>query len=229
MEASKERDLIAFLDRIAPHDALYVLGDLFDFWFDFPSPPPVAYQPVLRALERATRRGVRIAIMGGNHDHWIRSRRQPGYLESVIGLEWIRDPHELEVQGLRILLTHGDALGGATGTYRIVRAVLHHRVAIRAFRSLGPRIGYRIARLISASSRSRHDEALQASHAELLRERAFGMLDSGPHQAIVAGHVHIPALERNAEGTYLNLGDWTLHRSYGRLDDQRFSLQRFQP
>ena len=219
---------IAFLERLGRGDTLYLLGDVFDFWFDFRGDPPALYGPLLAALAAAARRGTRISFMGGNHDYWTRSGRSPGRLERQIGLEVIGDPHRVDHQGLRILLSHGDALGGAVGGYRAVRGLLHHPVAIRLFGLLPTRLGYAIAARTSTLSRSRHDEALTREHADRLRGAARRILEDEPVDAVVAGHVHVPERLETSHGVYLNLGDWILHRTYGRLEDGRLTLERFE-
>lgn len=229
VEAAKERDLLEFLTRPVAGDRLYLLGDVFDFWFDFAEPPADRYVAALQELEACTSRGVEIAIMGGNHDYWVRVGRGPGWLERKIGLEVIDDPHEVEHQGLRLLLTHGDALGGAKGTYRLVRWVLHHPLAIRAFRLLPVGLAYRVADRASRASRSRHHEEMLEAYRRKLREEAFDRLAEGDLDAIVAGHVHHPERTESEHGVYLNLGDWVIHRTYARLADGELSLETFHP
>lgn len=229
VEAAKERDLVAFLDGLEPGERLYLLGDVFDFWFDFGGDPPAAYLPVLRALERCTARGVVAAFMGGNHDHWARTGRGPGWLEREVGLAVIPDPWVVSHHGLTLLLTHGDALGGARGAYRWVRAVLRNPLPIAAFRMLPPRLGHRIARRVSRASRSRHHEEALARYRHTLSEAAAEILREGPYDAVVAGHVHHPERREVDTGVYLNLGDWMVHRTYGRLSEGRLTLERWEP
>ena len=227
LDRVKSRDVIAFLDRLGPGDILYLLGDVFDFWFDFHGDPPALYGPLLVALASAVHRGARISFMGGNHDYWTRAGRGPGRLEREVGLEVIEDPHRVEHQGVRLLLCHGDALGGAVGGYRFVRGVLHHPLAIQLFGLLPARLGYAIADRTSRVSRHRHDEALTREHADRLREAARRILEEEPVDAVVAGHVHLPERLETPHGIYLNLGDWILHRTYGRLEGGRLMLERF--
>ena len=227
VEASKERDLIAFLGRIRNGDRLFLLGDVFDFWFDFGAPPPRAYEPVLRALAGVRATGAEIAFMGGNHDHWARTTERPGYFEREIGMTLLSDPHRLDVEGRRLLLTHGDALGGATGGYRVVRGLLHHPIAIRAFRAMGPGIGRRIARGTSALSRRRHDAARQLADADALRERALSTMRQEDIDIVIAGHVHSPEHLVTDTGQYVNLGDWIEHRTYAALDETGIRLETF--
>ncbi len=227
IESHKRQDLVAFIDQLRRGDRLYLLGDVFDFWFDFGTPPPANYGPVLAALAAATRRGAGIAFMGGNHDYWARTTRHPGYLETIVGLELIDDPYTLVVEGMRLLLCHGDALGGTRGTYRVVRAVLHHPAAIFGFRHLGPRIGRWLAARTSTLSRRSHRPEAQVIHEDRLRSAARAVLSSDGYDVVVAGHVHRPELLTTEDGIYLNLGDWIQHRTYGRLEDGKLTLEEF--
>ena len=226
VEAAKERDLIAFLDRLEPGSMLYLLGDVFDFWFDY-AEPPRRHGPVLRALQRARARDVAIAFMGGNHDFWVRAGRGPGWLERELGIRVLDDPFVARHDGLALLLTHGDALGGAEGRYRLVRAVLRNPAAIFAFRLLPARAGHWLADRTSATSRGRHEETALARYRDRLRAAAARELAKGEIDAVVAGHVHSPERSTHGRGLYLNLGDWTVHRTYGRLKDGVLSIERF--
>jgi UDP-2,3-diacylglucosamine hydrolase len=226
VEAAKERDLIALLDGLEAESTLYLLGDVFDFWFDY-AEPPRRHGPVLRALQRARARDVAIAFMGGNHDYWVRAGRGPGWLERELGIRILDDPHVARHDGLALLLTHGDALGGAEGRYRWVRAVLRNPAAIFAFRLLPPRAGHWLADRTSAESRGRHSETALARYRDRLRAAAADEIERGEVHAVVAGHVHSPERSELAGGVYLNLGDWTVHRTYGRLEGGALSIKRF--
>ncbi|HUP18975.1 MAG TPA: UDP-2,3-diacylglucosamine diphosphatase [Gemmatimonadota bacterium] len=229
VEAVKERDLIEWLDGLEPDATLYLLGDVFDFWFDFGGDPPDSHLPVLGALQRATDRGLTVAFMGGNHDYWARTGRGPGWLEREVGLTLVPDPHVALHHGLRLLLTHGDALGGAAGGYRVVRTVLRSRLAIAGFRLLPAHLGRAIARRTSATSRSRHHEEALAAHRARLAAAAEAIIENGEVDAVIAGHVHHPERRETERGVYLNLGDWMAHRTFGRLADGRLDLVHWDP
>lgn len=218
-----------FLATPRPGDTLYLLGDLFDFWFEDGRPPPPRHARVLRAIGQATARGVAVAFMGGNHDYWARTARRPGYFEAALGVRLLRDPTPVLHQGQRLLLTHGDALGGPRGAYRRARQVLRHPASIAAFRRLPRRVALGLAARTSAASRRRHDPALSARDAKRLRDAALATLAAGAYDAVVAGHVHAPEITHSPAGVYLNLGDWIEHRTYGRLVDGRLSLETFVP
>ena len=226
-EGPKERSLIAFLDARAPGETVYLLGDIFDFWFDDGRPPDGRHAGVLRALGRCTDRGVRLLFMGGNHDYWARTGRGPGWLERAIGIEILEDPHVAEHHGRRHLLTHGDALGGARGNYRYMRAILRNPGTIWAFGLLPRSVRFKLAELTSAASRKRHGEKLVVDAAAALRDEAARVLSGGGYDAVIAGHVHRPELVRLDRGAYLNLGDWMLYRSYGVLKGGELALETF--
>lgn len=226
VEAAKELDLTDFFDGLPSGSTLYLLGDIFDFWFDYDHPPR-RHGPVLRALRRARNRDISIAFMGGNHDYWLRTGRGPGWLERTLGAEVLEDPHLARHDGRSLLLTHGDALGGARGPYRWVRAVLRNPLAITAFGLLPRRTGYWLAERASATSRGHHSEAALARYRDRLRAAAARELAREDIDAIVAGHVHSPERSELGGGVYLNLGDWTVHRTYGRLEEGSLSIERF--
>lgn len=229
VEAAKERDLVAFLGDREPGETVYLLGDVFDFWFDFRRGPLPEHEVVLRALGRAVDRGVAIAFMGGNHDRWLRRGRDPGWLERHLGIHVLDDPHVTERHGLALYLSHGDALGGATGAYRLVRAVLGHPLAIFGFSLLPRRLARRIAAIASRASRRSHDEEDRRRHRDLQRERAAEILAAEPVDAVVVGHTHLPERIETPHGVFLNLGDWITHRTFGRLANGRLTLERFRP
>lgn len=229
LEAAKESDLIRFLEDLPADATLYLLGDIFEFWFEDGGPPAARYGPVLRALGRVTARGARVAFLGGNHDFWARTSGRPGYLEQALGVELLSDPHPVTHQGMRLLLTHGDALGGARGGYRVVRGVLRNPLAIAAFRRLPRAIRFGLAARTSASSRTRHTGAAQARHRDALREAARAVLATGACDAVVAGHIHAPERVELAGGVYCNLGDWITHRTFARLDGGALTLETFRP
>lgn len=208
---------------------MYLLGDVFDFWFDFRRGPLPEHEVVLRALGRTVDRGVRVAFMGGNHDRWIRRGRAAGWLERRLGLEMIDDPHVVEHHGLTLFLSHGDALGGVTGGYRVVRAVLHHPLSIFAFSLLPRRTARRVAALASRASRASHDEEKRRRHHERQRAHAERILASRPVDAVVVGHTHEPERRETPDGVYLNLGDWITHRTFAHLVEGRLTLERYTP
>ena len=99
LDGAKSRDVVTFLDRLGRGDILYLLGDVFDFWFDFHGEPPALYGPLLDALAAAVRRGARISFMGGNHDYWARAGHGPRRLEREIGASGFLAGDDEDVEG----------------------------------------------------------------------------------------------------------------------------------
>ena len=223
LEGPKERSLISFLDARCSGEAVYILGDLFDFWFD--DGEPEHYSAVLRSLGRLVQRGVRCHLMGGNHDYWLRTGRGPGWLERMIGIEIIDDPYLAEHHGRRLLLAHGDALGGARGSYSALRSVLRHPLAIFGFGLLPRRLQHGLGGLASSTSRQRVTDELIEEVASELRATATRILAERDVDAVIAGHVHRPEQVKTAGGEYLNVGDWMFYRTYGVLRDGVLALE----
>jgi UDP-2,3-diacylglucosamine hydrolase len=225
-EGPKERSLIAFLAARSPGETLYILGDLFDFWFD-DAEPPARHHAILRAIGSLTERGVRCALMGGNHDFWLRRGHRPGWLERVLGVEIIRDPHVAEHHGRCLLLAHGDGLGASRGAYGALRHLLRHRLAIHGFGLLPRRLRDSLGALASTASRRRHNDAFVEEVAVELRATAIRVLAERDVDAVIAGHVHRPMLVSTPGGDYLNVGDWMFYRTYGVMREGTLALEAY--
>jgi UDP-2,3-diacylglucosamine hydrolase len=223
-EGPKERSLVAFLDARLPGETVYILGDLFDFWFD-DGEPPARHAAVLRSLGRLIERGVRCLLMGGNHDYWLRTGRGPGWLERELGVEIVDDPYVAEHHGRRLLLAHGDALDGARGSYGALRYLLRHPLATFGFGLLPRRFQHGLGALASSTSRRRVTAELIEVVAAELRATATRILAERDVDAVIAGHVHRPQLVSTPGGEYLNIGDWMFYRTYGALRDGVLSLE----
>ena len=214
--AERERAFLAFLRswRGSARE-IFFNGDLFDFWFEYRTVVPAQAFPLLRVLAELTESGVRLALLGGNHDAW-----GGAFLREAIGVEVLEGPARREIAGWRVWLAHGDGLGQGDLGYRALKAVLRSRAAIGAFRWLHPDWAARLARAVSKtgrageSERKRLEERAAALHAfarDLLsRDRSIDV--------VVLGHCHVPTLVEEEPGRYyVNAGDWVAHRSYAVL------------
>ena len=162
---------------------LVILGDLFDFWFEWGEVIPSRQLPWLQALGEAARGGLAISLFPGNHDF-----RLDGILETQLGLRLPGDWERRDLLGTRALLHHGDGLDPGERGYRLMRAVFRSRWAQAAFRCLHPDLGMRLADWIGAG-----DRLHTWSRAELtayLRRALPGTLEEGD-QLMLMGHVHV--------------------------------------
>ena len=198
--------------------AIYFVGDLFDFWFEYRSVLPRGYHRILTAIEDLTRAGVEVCYLAGNHDFAIGR-----FFAEDLGVRVIRDDLSFEHAGVRFSLYHGDGLAPKDGGYRFLKRVLRNRVAQWGFRWLHPDLGFRLARLTSHTSRAYTGTVKQYGPVDGMRLDAARRMAAGA-DIVVMGHRHIPALERMEGGVYVNLGDWIRHYSYAEWRDGHVRL-----
>ena len=210
-EKAKENRLLQFLHGALPDaEVLFIVGDLFDFWFDYRTVIPRGFHRTLTALQEFTDAGKGIHYLVGNHDCWM-----DDFFETEIGATLHRDPFEVTVQSKRVHVHHGDGLAENDLGYRLIRPVLRNPFAVRMYRWIHPDIGVRIAHRTSRSSRAyttaKHygEETGMIRYAErVIREGA---------DIVVMGHHHKPAAKRLGSGVYVNLGDWITYNTYGEM------------
>ena len=218
-ERAKENLLLRFFRDILPRtDRLFILGDLFDFWFEYGTVIPKGFHRTLAALQEFTDRGTPVEYLAGNHDFWMGD-----FFEKELGVTVRRDPYETVLDGKRLFLHHGDGLAQRDLGYRLIKPVLRNRAAILLYRWLHPDLGVRLARGSSRTSRaytSQKDFGEQEGMIAFARERiAAGV------QVVVMGHRLLPVTQKIGDGLYVNLGDWITHQTYGLLEDGEMTLQ----
>jgi UDP-2,3-diacylglucosamine hydrolase len=220
VEDTKERELIELLGYLEHRAAfLYLVGDVFDFWFEYPSVAPSAHGRVLEALSSLSRAGTRIRFLGGNHDYWA-----GGKLEALTGVTVHRDSVSETHFGRRLFIAHGDGLPRGDRGYRLLKAVIRSRAAIAGFRLIPPAIGAAIARWASGLStitEERIERAIPSMRAFLEEKVAAG------YDAAVVGHVHRPLKWDLPGGVAVIVGDWMANRAVAELTAEGFRLLRW--
>ncbi len=217
-----ERRLEDFITRLTGKAAaLYILGDLFEFWFDFRRVVPKVNVGVLGALYQLRRCGTKIFLLRGNHDIWFN-----GWLERELGLEGVFDELTIAIDGLNVYLAHGDALDKSFVS-RFFRRLMRSRFNARLFSSLHPDLGVGLAHRIAAKSRLAMRQrgtaaAVQAQLAEFARRKIAEGFD-----VVMLGHSHIPEALSLERGLYINTGDWINHFTYGLIKEGRATLEGF--
>ncbi len=219
-DAAGERDLEAFIrSLIGAADALYLVGDIFDFWFEYRVPSSHGHDGVLRALEALSDSGTTVAFLGGNHDYWAGPEFQ-----SLTGASVHHDPLVVTHGDKRVFIAHGDGLPAGDWGYRILKSVLRHPIAISMFRLLSPAFGGSLAVRVSNVS-GITDDRVQAAIPPM-REFLISKLDEGFDAAIV-GHVHAPRLWERDGRSAIIVGDWLTNRSVTALDASGFRMLRW--
>lgn len=210
-EREKENLLLGFLREIRPGaEMLFIVGDLFDFWFEYSTVIPKGFHRTLAALQDFTDGGIAIHYLAGNHDFWMGD-----YFATELGMQLHFDPFEITLGGKRVYLHHGDGLARNDLGYRLVKPVLRNKWNIRLYRWLHPDIGVPLAR---GSSRTSRDYTTNKEYGEgnemlgVARGKIQGGID-----IVVMGHRHRPDLQMIGKGTYVNLGDWITYNTYGEL------------
>jgi UDP-2,3-diacylglucosamine hydrolase len=211
---------------------IYLMGDLFDFWFEYKTVIPRGYVRLLGKLAEIADSGVKIHLFRGNHDMWAFD-----YLSTEIHIEIHRDPEFKEFAGKVFYLAHGDGLGPGDHGYKFIKKVFQNRVNQWLFRWIHPDLGIRIA--LFWSRQSRFASLIKEEKTE--RDKNFigsrlsvhskHILESHPEvNYFVYGHFHYPtdvALSENSR--QITLGDWLTHFTYGVFDGDRFQLLKYQP
>jgi UDP-2,3-diacylglucosamine hydrolase len=219
----RERDLLRLFDLVlAERAALYIGGDLFDFWFEYAHAVPKRYISILQKLGELRRAGLPVTYVGGNHDFWIGD-----YLRRELDVTFTDAPLPLQIQGRRVLLAHGDGMGPGDHGYKLLKGVLRNGLARWLFRWVHPDVGIPLARLTSHSSRH-HAPRPRRSEEWLFQTLARPVFHQG-YDALVLAHFHVPVHWRESDGELLVLGDWIERRTYARLEGGIFRLEDFRP
>ena len=219
----REELLLKFLTK-CEEDAktLVIVGDLFDYWFEYATVIPRPFFRVLTALDRIQRRGIHIEYLMGNHDFGHRN-----FFEKELGIRIQKEDVELVLHGKKFYLAHGDGKVYNDTGYLLVRPILRHPLSIKLFSWIHPDLGIRLASGTSSTSRVHTDKRPQGPR-DGLADFAEKKIAEG-FDYVVMGHVHTPLMRDysagNHTGTYVNLGDWIRHRTFARFDGRALTLE----
>lgn len=224
--SSKERErmVCAWLDQCAKDaEAIYLLGDLFDFWFEYQSVIPRGYARLIGKMAELSDRGIDIHLFTGNHDMWMFD-----YFEEEMNVKVYREPVFREIKGKRFLIGHGDGLGPGDKGYKRLKKVFRSPASQWLFARLHPNFAFKLARFWSGKSRSHTaEERFLGPEKEWLVQYCEQKTELEELDYCVFGHRHIPidCVLSNGRTRYINLGDWMYHFSYGRFDGYEFELK----
>jgi UDP-2,3-diacylglucosamine hydrolase len=199
-------------------DRLVILGDLFDFWFEYNHAIPKDHHEVIWALTDLVRQGITVDYVSGNHDFWMGD-----FFTSEVGLQLHRDHLDTEYEGRRLHLIHGDGLAPADRGYRVLKRILRNPLNIWLYRKLPPDWAIPLAKRVSGSSReytSKRDPDFVADYEAYARAQLRQGFD-----VVAIGHLHLPIIKELDDGFYVNTGDFINHFSYVRIDEQSVELK----
>ena len=226
---TREKLIVSWLDSIK-HNAsdIYLVGDLFDFWFEYKTVVPKGFTRLLGKLAELSDAGINLHIFHGNHDLW-----QFGYLAQELGCKVYSKPITITLNNQVFHIAHGDGLGPGQRWFKFILSVYRNRFFQRVFAFFHPNIGIGIANWFSANSKKHtftENAVYYGDDKEHLMLYAKGILAHTAVNYFVFGHRHLP-MQKNitAQSQFINLGDWMGYNTYAVFDGNTLSLKTFQP
>jgi len=223
----REKSVVQFLDEIKNDAAvIFILGDLFDFWYEYKRVVPKGFVRILGKLAELTDSGIIIHFFVGNHDMWMN-----GYFEKELNIDVYHDPKEFEFNGKKFLIGHGDGLGPGDHRYKFMKKIFRNHFSQWLFGILHPSAGIGLANYFSRKSRAatgKEEEQFLGDEKEWLIIYSKEMLEKKHYDFFVFGHRHLPIeYKLNNESIYVNLGDWIKYNSYAIYDRGEVTLKYY--
>ncbi len=224
----REKKFVAWLDSIKDDAAaIFLLGDLFDFWFEYKTVVPRGFTRTLGKLAEITDAGIPVYFFVGNHDLWMN-----GYFEEELNIPVYHHPKDFIFNGKTFFIGHGDGLGPGDKGYKRMKKVFTNPFSKWLFRWLHPDWGMKLAQYLSVKNKlisGDEDARFLGAENEWLAEYSKRKLSENYRDYFVFGHRHLP-LEIKLDGTstYFNLGDWISYYTYGVFDGTTFELKTFE-
>ena len=222
--APRERIFVEWLDHIKDDvGVLFLLGDLFDFWFEYKTVVPKGFVRVLGKLAELADAGIPIHFFVGNHDMWMLD-----YLEKEIGITVHHTPQEFTLCGKSFFIGHGDGLGPNDMGYKGMKKVFKNSFFQWCFRWLHPDWGMRLGHYLSVKNKlisGEEDAVFLGEEKEWLAQYAKRKHQEKARDYYVFGHRHIPLNIPIEQSRYVNLGDWISHYTYAVFDGKALELK----
>ena len=228
--ASRQREnkLIRFLNEIE-HEAavIFIVGDLFDFWYEYKYVVPKGYVRLLGKLADLTDKGIAIHFFVGNHDMWMKT-----YFQEELNIPVYFGPKWFEYSGKQLYIAHGDGLGPGDHGYKFLKKIFRNPLCQWAFGMLPPVIGMGLANFFSRKSREAvadHEKEFWGPDKEWLMIHSREVLQQQHADYFVYGHRHVPGIHALPNNSwYVNLGDWIIHFTYAVFDGEQMQLHKYE-
>jgi len=219
-DLQKELRLIRFLQSIRKDAAqIYIVGDLFDYWFEYKTVVPKRYYRLFATFAELAEQHIRLIFIAGNHDFWVQN-----YFHDEFGMEIHIHPVDAEIGGKRFLIHHGDGLLNDDLGYKILKKILRSKINIFLFSLLHPDLAGWLARWSSKTSRQ---------YTSKRNYESSGMVDFAAQKIregftyVIMGHNHVPSRQDIGTGVYVNLGDWITENTYAVFDGKQLALKKW--
>ena len=223
----REKKFVKWLDEIKKDAAaIFLLGDLFDFWFEYKTVVPKGFVRTLGKLAEISDSGIPVYFFVGNHDLWMND-----YFEKELNITTYRDVKEFSFNGKSFLIGHGDGKGPYDKGYKRMKKIFEFSFSKWLYRWLHPDIGVRLAQYLSVKNKlisGDEDKNFLGDHKEWLALYAKKKLETKHFDYFIFGHRHLPLeIKVGDNSTYFNLGDWINHYTYGVFDGTKFCLKTY--
>ncbi len=223
----REKKFVGWLDHIKEDAAaIFLLGDLFDFWFEYRTVVPKGFSRTLGKLAEITDSGIPVYYFVGNHDLWMN-----GYFEEELHIPVFHKPQVFKIGQQSFFIGHGDGLGPGDKGYKRMKKLFTNRVAQWCFRWLHPDLGVRLAQYFSVKNRlisGEEDIKFLGEDKEWLIQYARRKLEDQHYDYFVFGHRHLPLkIDLGNDSTYFNLGDWITYYTYAVYNGSNMELLEF--
>jgi len=223
----REQKFVAWLDEIKKDaTVLFLLGDLFDFWFEYKTVVPKGFVRVLGKLAELRDAGIPIYFFVGNHDLWMED-----YFQKELDIPVYHTTQEFTFDNKLFLIGHGDGLGPGDKGYKRMKKVFTNPFSKWLFRWIHPDLGVRLAQYLSVKNKlisGDEDVVYLGEEKEWLVLYSKRKLETKHYDYFIFGHRHLPmTLKVGENSTYANLGDWIGYFTYGVFDGEKFELKEY--
>ena len=218
VEQEKEKLLVKFLEFAESNcDELFIVGDLFDYWFEYKRVYQKGFFRTLTSLKNLTDKGIKVHYFIGNHDFLHRD-----FFEKEIGAKMHMDAVEFSLNEKKFFIGHGDGMVENDTGYKILKWVLRNKVTQWMYSKLHPDFGIWLA---SRTSKSSREYTTKKDYGEVdgLFETAKKKIDQGSDY-VIFGHLHKKVFKNYKEGSYINLGSWLDEPCYGIFNKEGFKV-----
>jgi len=224
----REKRIVRWLDSIKDEaQEIYLLGDVFDFWFEYKHAIPKGFVRLQGKIAELTDSGIKIHWFIGNHDMWIFD-----YIPKELGINLIKTEIEREFNGKSFFIGHGDGLGPGDRGYKFIKKVFRNRFCQWLFARLHPNFGIGLANIFSKKSRAstgEKDAVFYGEEKEMLIQFCKEKSKTKVYNYMIFGHRHLPIdFQLSADSRYINIGDWITYFTYGVFDGEVFELKTFE-
>lgn len=224
----REKRIVRFLDEIKKDASeIFIVGDLFDFWYEYKKVVPRGFVRILGKLAELTDSGIEIHFFVGNHDMWM-----SGYFEKELSIKVYHHPQEFTLLEKKFFIGHGDGLGPGDLRYKFIKKIFRNNFSKTLFGLLHPGAGIGLANYFSSKSRNatgKTDEQFLGEDKEWLILFSRETLKKKHFDYFIFGHRHLPIdFNLNGKSKYINLGDWIKYNSYAVFDGEKAELKFYQ-